>query len=203
MFNPSSTALFATVKGNATQPPPQNPGYIYAWPVQNGRVAANAVVNRIDALKIQFSMDFLGSDDTALITDATFGGSIVEVAYPSLTISEKHHIVVPFQGAACWGVYAERFDAAYIIDSIRPNITVVDPDSGAQKAVITYDKSAIGGYDTAIDRTYLYMLTAKGSVVVIDLEGSNHGEVSAQIQKFSLAAEGDPRHWQGMAIYPA
>ena len=206
VFNPSSTALFAMIKGDATGSPPKKPGYIYAWPVQNGRVAATAVVNSIEAIKVQFSMDFLGCDDRALVTDASYGASIVEIAYPSLTISEKHHIVVPYQGAACWGAYAERFNAAYIIDSARPNITVVDPESGAQKAVITYDMSEKGGFDTAIDRTYMYVLTgdsSHASVVVIDLEGSNHGEVSSQVQKYSLAAEGVPTHWQGMAIYPS
>ena len=203
VFNPSSTALFAIMKGDATASPPKEPGYFYAWPVQNGTVATNAVVNSIEAIKVQFSMDFLGGDGRALVTDSSYGASIVEVDYPSLTISEKHHIVVPYQGATCWAVYAERFNAAYIIDGAHPNITVVDPNSGAQKAVITYDMSAIGGYDTAIDRTYMYVLTGDASVVVIDLEGSNHGNVSSQVQKFSLAAEGDPSHWQGMAIYPS
>ncbi len=200
VFNPSSTALFATIKGDAMALPPKS-GYIYAWPVHDGEVATEPVTNRLAALKMDFSIDFLGRDTSALITDPSFGASIVEIAYPSLEITEKHHIVVPNQIAACWGAYAPRFDAAYIIDAGNANITVVDPESGVMKGVIKM--SAKGGFDTNIDRTWMYVLTGDSSVVVVDLEGSNPGKVAAQVQKYDLASEGVKGHWEGMAIYPS
>ena len=202
VFNPSSSALFATIKGDAGATPPKV-GAIYAWPVRGGEVAMHPVINNINTIPMDFSIDFLGSDDSALITDPSFGASIVEVEYPSLKIREEHHIIVANQGAACWGAYAPRFDAAYIIDAGHPNITVVDPESGAIKGVIKYDAKAKGGFDVAIDRTYMYIRTADSSVVVVDLEGSNHGKVSTQVQKYSLAKEGPVGHWQGMAVYPS
>jgi len=202
VFNPSSTALFATIKGDAMATPPKS-GYIYAWPVHDGEVATEPVTNSLAALKMDFSIDFLGRDTSALITDPSFGASIVEVAYPSLEITELHHIVVPNQIAACWGAYAPRFDAAYIIDAGNTNITVVDPESGVMKGVIKLEMSAKGGFDTNIDRTWMYVLTGDSSVVVVDLEGSNPGKVAAQVQKYDLASEGVKGHWEGMAIYPS
>lgn len=202
-FNPSSTALFATVKGNAMASPPAI-GSIYAFPVKNGWVAHKPVVNQIKDLPMDFSIDFLGSDTSALITDPSFGGSIVTIAYPSLEITENHHIAVANQGAACWGAYSSRFDAAYIIDAAHPNITAIDPVSGQTKGVIEYGMAAKGGFDTAIDRTWMYVLSGASTVVVIDLDGSHGGKaVGKQVQSFDLAAEGPAGAWQGMAIYPS
>ncbi|KAL8822837.1 MAG: hypothetical protein Q9191_006434 [Dirinaria sp. TL-2023a] len=203
VFNPSSSALFVSIKGDAGATPPQS-GYIYAWPVDKyGAVSDKPVVNQLSVLKMDFSISFLGCDTSALITDPSFGASIVGIAYPSLQITEKHHIVVPHQGAACWSAYAPRFDSAYIIDAAHPNITAVDPVSGAIKGVIKYDASAKGGFDTAVGRTWMYTLTADSSVQVIDLEGMNSGKESVPVQKFSLAKEGPVGAWQGMAIYPS
>lgn len=202
VFNPSSSALFVTLKGDAGATPPKS-GYIYAWPVQNGQVATTPVVNNLNTILMDFSINFLGSDNSAMITDPSFGASLVDVAYPSLKITEVHHVVVPFQGAACWGAYAARFNSAYIIDAGNPNITYIDPSTGATKGVIKYDPSARGGFDTAIDRTYMYILTGDSSVVVISLEGSNSGKTPTQVQKYSLTSKGVAGHWQGMAIYPS
>ncbi len=182
---------------------PPKSGYIYAWPVHDGQVATEPVTNSLAALRMDFSIDFLGRDTSALITDPSFGASIVEIAYPSLGITELHHIVVPNQIAACWGAYAPRFDAVYIIDAGHANITIVDPRSGAMKGVIDYEAGAKGGLDTAIDRTWMYVLTGDSSVVVLDLEGSGYGKGARQVQKYDLAAEGVKGHWQGMAVYPS
>ena len=171
--------------------------------MQAGQVSTEPVINSLSTILGDFSINFLGCDDRAMITDPSFGASIVEVAYPSLRVMEKHHVVVPNQGAACWGVYAERFDSAYIVDSVHTNITIVDPESGVSKGVIRYDVSAKGGFDTAIDRTWMYVLTGDSSVVVIDLGGSDQGKVPTQLQKYKLAKDGVAGHWQGMAVYPS
>ena len=203
VFNPSSTALFVSIKADGMGTPPRS-GYIYAWPVYDGEVATEPVINHLNVLKVDFSINFLGYDTRALVTDASFGASIVEIAYPSLEITELHHIVVANQVAACWGAYAPRFDAAYIIDAGSPNITVVDPESGAIKATIELQRQGMGGFDdTAIDRTWMYVLGGDSSVVVVDLEGSNYGKVPTQVQRYDLAGEGPTGGWQGMAIYPS
>ena len=152
---------------------------------------------------MDFSIDFLGWDTSALITDPAFGASIVSIAYPSLEVRQAHHVSVPNQAAICWGAYSRRFNSAYLIDAGNPNITSLDPVSGSIKGVIKYDPHVMGGFDTAIDRTSMYVPGADSSVVVIDLGGSNHGKESIQKQHFSLARQGVAGHWQGMAIYPS
>lgn len=85
------------------------------------------------------------------------------------------------------------------MDAGNPNITLLDPVSGDIKGAIQYEADAMGGFDTVIDRQWLYVLTGDSSVVVIDLE-ANRGK---QEQHYSLAAQGPAKHWQGMAAYPA
>ncbi len=137
-----------------------------------------------------------------MLTDPAFGASILSIS-ADFDITEKAHIPIPFQGADCWGAYAPRFNSAYVIDAGNPNITVVDPASGAVKGTIAYDASAKGGFDTAVDRSYMYVLAGGDYVVVLDLEGSHEGVVARQVQQFDLAGLGPRRQWQGMAVYPS
>ena len=196
VFNPSSSALFATVKGNAGATP--TPGYIYAWPVdKHEKVSKIPVISSPPTLIMDFSIDFLGSDNSALLTDPSFGGSIISISF-DLKVTDEHHTTITNQGAACWGAYSARFDSAYVVDSGHPNITILDPSSGAIKGVIQYENSAKGGFDTAIDRDWMYVLTGDSGVVVIEL-GNDGGK---QVQHFELTGQGPQGNWQGMAVWP-
>ena len=194
-FNPDGTAVLVTVKGTL----PSSPGYIYAFPVSsNGDVSATPIVSQISDLILDFSINFLGSNNRAMITDPTFGASFVSIG-SDLKITETKHTVIPNQGAACWGVYSKRYDAAYVIDAGHPNITLLDPGTGAIKGVITYEAAAKGGFDTTVDREWMYVLTGDSSVVVLHLSGDG----GKQVQKLSLGKYGPVDHWQGMAVWPA
>ncbi len=195
-FNPDSSAILVTVKGSPG--PPAAPGYLIVFPVnRNGDVGTNPVVSQIKDLILDFSINFLGSSSRAMITDPSFGAAFVSIG-SDLKVTETNHIVIPLQGAACWGVYSPRYDTAYVIDAGHPNITLLDPGSGTTKGVVTYDAAAKGGLDTVINRQWLYTLTGDDSVVVVQLEGNGGKEV----QKFSLAKYGPARGWQGLAAWP-
>ena len=201
VFNPSSSAIFATIKGSPATTPP-TPGYIYAWSVEHGRVSQTPVITSIPDIIADFSLDFLGSDSSALLTDPSFGAAILNIS-PSLQVTEKAHTVIPLQGAACWGAYSPRFNSAYVIDAGKSNITIIDPASGAIKGAIQYTVSRGGGFDNAIDRSYMYVLSGVSTIVVVDLQGSNSGRIPQQRQSFDITALGNAKNWQGMAIYPS
>lgn len=196
LFSPSSSALFVTIKGKPG--PPAVPGYIYAFGVNNGQISSDAIISSPSALILDYSINFLGSETSALITDPTFGASIVNIA-SDLTVMETHHTTIPNQGAVCWAAYSRHYGTVYVVDANRTNVTALDPVSGAIKGVIQFQADALGGFDTIIDRQWMYILSGANSVVVIDLEESG----GTAVQQLGIAQEGPAGHWQGMAVYPA
>lgn len=175
---------------------------LYTWPIINGEITGRYVTTIIDDLIIEFSGSFLGSDSKLLLTDAAFGAAILSVS-KNFTITEVAHTVIPNQQAACWSVYSPRFDSAYVIQNGSPVITVLDPATGAIRYNINFTASSKGGLDSAIDRTWLYVLGSNADVAVISLEGSNSGVMPKQVQDLDLSTLGDGTNFQGFAVYPS
>jgi hypothetical protein len=196
-FNPSCTALFATVKSN-----PPAAGTFYIWTVEDGKVSAMAKTQQISDMLVIFGSAFEGSDSELLVTDASYGASILHVT-PSFDLIETAHTIIPGQAAICWGTYSSRFNSAYIFDAGNTNITVLDPVTGAVKDKIIMDPSVGGALDNAIDRSWLYVMGVDASIEVISLLGENHGVTPTQVQKLDLSAIGSRKGWQGFAIYPS
>lgn len=197
VFNPSQTALIATVKGNGV-----DPGYIYAYPVNyDGSVSTTPIVSRPSELLIDFSVSFI-DDSNAVITDPVYGATLVDVSWDfKFTVQTK--IVVAGEGAICWSVYSPRFNTVYLIDAGSTNITLVDPQSGAKKGTVVLDAANKGGFDSQIDREYLYVLRGTTTVSVLSNDGLNHGVLPKEVQTLDLSAFGPRQGWQGMAIYPS
>jgi hypothetical protein len=196
VFNPSQSALIATVKGDGT-----DPGYIYAYPVDDGSISTKPTVSRPSELLIDFSVSFI-DDSKAIITDPSYGASLVDVSWDfQFTVQTK--IVIPGEGAICWSVYSQRFDTVYIIDAGTTNITLVDPQSGATKGTVVLDAAHMGTFDSQIDREFLYMLRGAPAVTVLSNNGLTHWVLPKEVQTLDLSALGSRQGWQGMAIYPS
>lgn len=197
VFNPSQTALIATVKGNG-----MDPGYIYAYTVSPcGTIDTIPIISRPSDLLLDFSISFI-DDSHAVITDPSYGAALVDVSWDfQFTVQTK--IVVPGESATCWSVYAPRFDTVFVIDAGSPNMTLVDPASGAKKGTLTMDAANMGGFDSKMDREYLYVLRGTPMVSVFDANGLSHGALPKDIQTFSLSAVGTRINLQGMAVYPS
>ena len=121
-FNPSSSALIVTTKGHPG--PPAVPGYIYTFAVNDGLVSVDPIISSPSALILDYGFSFLGSDTSAIITDATFGASIVNID-SSLTVTETHHIAIPNQSATCWSAYSRRYGTVWVMDVNRTNVTAL------------------------------------------------------------------------------
>jgi hypothetical protein len=197
VFNPSQTALIATVKGNGV-----DPGYIYAYPVYpDGSISRTPIVSRPSELLIDFSVSFI-DDFHAVITDPSYGAALVDVSW-DFKFSVQNKIVIPGEGATCWSVYAPRFDTVFVIDAGTPNITLVDPASGAKKGTVVLDAANKGGFDSQIDREYLYVLRGTPAISVLHTGGLNEGVIPKEVQTFDLSAYGPRMGFQGMAVYPS
>lgn len=197
VFNPSQTALFVTVKGS-----PTTPGKIYVYPVGPSGVSTTPVVSNPSELLLDFSLTFLGSDSSALVTDPAYGASLIAIS-PTFAVTVTKKIVVAGEGAICWSEYSPRFDTVFIFDGGSANITLIDPASGAIKGAIVQSNfaTAKGSLDSQLDRGYLYVLRGGSFVSVVDNHGLNGGKAPTEIQTLDLSSLGSRQGFQGLAIY--
>jgi hypothetical protein len=196
VFNPSSTALFVTVKGDGT-----NPGFIYAFPITNGKLSSTPVISRPSELLVDFGISFI-DDSHAVVADPAYGASMVEISYPSLEPSVSQKVAIAGQKAVCWTAFSDRFETAFIFDGGKPNVTALDPVTGAVKYTITGPADGVGGFDGVVAGSYLYVLLGKAGIAVYNLMGSvGNGKVPMLWQSLDLSALGSRQGWQGLAVY--
>ena len=175
-FNPSSTALFVTFRSNGALP-----GSIYAFPVQNGEVGRTPVRSQFSDIEGSFSLNFLAkgnskklSDERLIVTNAFVnltGAALLEVAYPSLQVTQTTPIPLSGQQGTCWVAYDPCLSkSAYVMDAGQPQINVVDPGTGVLEKRVNFTnggqpvKTGSGAFDTRIDREWVYVLTGKFSL---------------------------------------
>lgn len=186
-----------TVKGNGV-----TPGYIYAYPVSKGSISWTPIISRPSELAIDFSISFLGSDNKAVITDPSYGASLVDVDDNFVfTVSKK--IPIAGEAAVCWSQYSARFNTIFISDGGNTNITLIDPETGAIKGLAVQSAAGAGSLDSKLDQTYLYVLKGAPLIGVSDLLGLNSGKLPVEIQSFDLSSLGSRQGFQGLAIYPS
>jgi hypothetical protein len=201
-FNPTSSLLFAVSKGNPGATPAL-PSTYYAWAVQGGRVGSTSTTTQIPENLVSFGGDFV-DDTTVLIADASFGVAKLQTSATG-QLTELVHTTISNQRAVCWIKYLPRFSSVYATDAGRTVLTVLDANTAEIKHSVDYDPSVKGGFDTAGDRTKLYMLTGVDSIAVWELRGGNGGVVPKIVQVFGLGevAGGKTGIFQGLATYPS
>ena len=102
-FSPSSSYLFASIKGTAGD----KPGVVYAWPVQqDGMVSREPVISQVPGIAKPFGFSFLGSDEEIFMSDALSGGAVLQIHPDTLEVSEKIHDTVGNLSAVCWTAHA-------------------------------------------------------------------------------------------------
>lgn len=196
VFNPSSTALFVTLKGDGS-----NPGYIFAFPIVSKQISSKPVISRPPELLLDFSLNFFDIDTKGIITDPAYGASIVSVA-SNFSVTVDKRVAIPGQGATCWSAYSSRFDAVFIFDGGKPNITTLDPKTGDVKYTITGAVGRGGSFDSVVSGEFLYVLQGAAGISVFSLLGSvGNGKTPKLVQSLDLSGLGSRQGWQGLAVY--
>ena len=115
-------------------------------------------------------------------------------------------ITIPGQVASCWAAYAPQFDAVYIIDAARPNVTTISPETGEVRGQTSFSENNVvefGGSDTRVDRKWLYILSNDQTDPKVIVMRVGPGQVPTTIQEFDIFQQvGSIPGWMGMAIYP-
>jgi len=173
-FNPSSSALFATVKGSPVTHP-VSIGSLFVWPVIDGNVSTDAVTTRNSSLILDFSITFTSSDFDLLLTDPAIGADFLGV--PSdLMVDIKQPINITYQKATCWSTYDPVSGVVYTTDAAQTNITIISAVDRSIVDTVNFDPSTIGGLDSAIGGANLFVLTQNGKVVSVNISGVLFGK---------------------------
>jgi hypothetical protein len=179
------------------------PGSIYAYSIsRDGNISTSPIISHPKDLLLDFSISFLGSDNSAIITDPSYGASIVEVD-SKYGVSVREKVVVPGEAAICWSVYSHRFGMAFVFDGGKTGITMIDAGSGTIRGTIQGAAETKGNLDAQTYGHYMYVLNGAAFVSVVDYSGLAWGGMAKEVQNFDLSALGSRQGFQGMAVYPS
>ncbi|KAK0301663.1 hypothetical protein LTR82_018182 [Friedmanniomyces endolithicus] len=193
LFAPDSSAIFATVKGNAGASPVKL-GSLLAWPLNGGQISnSEPVVTQLPGITMDFGFTFI-DNKIIFLADPSFGISLLSVKQ-DLTVTETRHTVIPGQSAICWTAYSPATNLLYAIDaglnktgSLVGSIAVSDVDGMID---------AQGVFDSAVSDGLMYSLTAANGVSVINLQKQQ------QVQFLDLSHFGVRKYYMGMAVWPS
>jgi hypothetical protein len=196
LFNPDSTAVFASIKGNPESTPVKL-GSLVAWPIIEGSVShADPTVTRLSGLVLDFGFTFT-DESTIFLVDPSFGAAILHVQL-NFTLIEEVHVAISGQVAACWT--QQLGTTLYAIDAGVPKIWTLDAGTGALTGAITVTApgaavNITGVFDSAINNGLMYSLTAENGISVTDLAEK------VTVQYLDLEGFGQREYYTGMAIW--
>ncbi|USW47921.1 Putative quinoprotein amine dehydrogenase, beta chain [Septoria linicola] len=202
LFNPDSTALFVTVKGNGFFPPKKD-GTLAAWPIKKGEVSTNTpVISQIDGVYMDFGFQFL-TQNSIMLADAASGVSLLDVG-SDLKATERVRTIIPGQLITCWTQYERSLNTLYAMDGARNLVYLLDPQTFAHFDNITvttppYSNASLpyaGVYDSAIQNGKMYSVAYTNGLLVFDLAQKK------QVQYLDLTNYVERPHLQGMAVWP-
>jgi hypothetical protein len=187
LFNPSETALFVSMKGNG-----MDAGYVYAYKIENGKVAEEPVTSRPEGVTIAFGMSFV-SDSQAVISSPSFGGAFVSIA-EDLSVSTSNIVNIANQSAVCWTVFSEERNSMYMLDAGVADLTTLSPETMEVSGTVPGSEAGMGNLDGIIGGNKLYALQNEPAIAVYDLDNRADGPELHTLDGMRAA-------FIGMAIY--
>lgn len=192
-FNPTSTALFAVIKGNSqTNLPPA----IFVWPIVDGKVATLPIVSQPETLSLPFGGAFI-NDQQFWLADVAFGASQLTVS-PDFHVHETAHVKIPGEIALCWTTFVRSLGKVFFTDGHKSEVTALDAESGSNYTFFDFPGSDAGGFDNLEYQEKLYLLTGIGTVDVFDLTANE----PAVLQSTDISG-GDITAMEGLALWPS
>lgn len=193
LFNPDSSAVFATVKGSPKL------GSMSVWPVENGDISqGEPVVSKFDGVLVDFGFLFV-TETEIFLSDAGSGAALLTVG-EGWHVTEKVHTVIPGQVATCWTAYVPELNTLYAIDAGRDVIFTLDSTTGKQTGGIPVQipssNTTMGVFDSFVKGEMMYSLVGTNGMIVVDLKAEK------QVQYLDLSSFGSRQFYQGLAQWP-
>ena len=165
-FDPSSSALYATIKGNPGATPPI-PGTILRYPVNThtNRVGGPETLQTFSPpnTAIIFGFDVVpghGGSETIAFADPTFGAGFLGIPEQLKSVGPQVptgsgfiRTAIPNQVATCWTALNSQTQTLWVADGGRPVLVGLSADSGAvlTQATMAGAGAKEGNLDLAVD----------------------------------------------------
>ena len=161
-FNPTSIALFATIRSNGALP-----GLLYAYSIfPSGQISVDPIVTPLPSVPLIFALNFLDNNPSNLFVlnlhQSSPGAAFLNIDYTRLKASVENIITISEQTTSCWAAYAPHFDAVYIIDAARPNVTTISTETGEVSGQTSFSENKVvknDGSNARVDRKRRYILS--------------------------------------------
>ena len=213
-FDPDSTAIYATVKGNSFDipgyngfPPPGKLGSLIAWPVENGKPRYRPVVTKVSDFFMDYAFQFL-SESKMFIIDASSGSSFFDVGPHSDWVgTELVKTDISRNNFSCWTAWEPALNSIYAVDAQHNEIFVLDDKSGEWVDSIHFTQPGVeyypGGQDDygLVDvipyKGLMYAAAVTNGIFTFDLKEK------MVVDYYNLTDFGNRKWYQGMATFPA
>jgi len=216
-FDPSSSALYATVKGIPGATPPI-PGFILRYPVDKHthRVGGPETLQSFSppGTSLIFGFSVVPGKyggETIAFTDPTFGAGFLgipehlkPVGVQTPTGSGFIRTAIPNQLATCWAGFNRYTRTLWVTDAARPVLVGLSVDSGVVVAQATMAGAGAqeGNLDLAVDaeRGFVYSIApaAVGGIVINVWDGS--GAVAKGVQRYKVTGTMANARSMGMTV---
>ena len=193
-FSPDSQKVVVSVKGAA---PPMTPGSLFVYPVESGGVSQTPVKSSIANIPDDFGFVFGEDSSRLLLSDPTFGGSIIELNPQTHVATEVKHTQSSLN-ASCWAAYSPATGLGYTFDAARPQIASFDFRSGDLMETIPTDPAFMSAFDAVIDGTSAYFIAGAPSIGIFDVQQK---KTIQNLNLQGLPGIDDRRYWSGMAMW--
>ncbi|KAF8466122.1 hypothetical protein BDZ91DRAFT_681107 [Kalaharituber pfeilii] len=215
-FNPSSSALLVTIKGNPGSTPAA-PGVILRYPVNTatGLVGGAETVQRFSppgtAILFGFS-PVPGNDDvdTIVFTDPTVGAGIVKLPVEPKTPGTQdvdptnlQLVQIPGQVATCWSTYSPTRNSFFVTDGGGSNLVEISiPDGQVLGNVNMTNPVNVGMLDATFHKSgFVYGLSPGENEVAVNVWDvrAGRGQIKG-VQSFAVRGTGATSRSMGMVL---
>ncbi|KAJ6033640.1 uncharacterized protein N7446_008067 [Penicillium canescens] len=199
-FTANDTRLITTVKGD---PNTNKTGFVsvllfkdsrsYTFESRDTRSSPSGTAVLFGGVNIPDTSDLL-------ITDASFGATLLNLNSTTNKVSIQRTLVIEGQKATCWAAYSHARESVFVTDAAANRLIEISEDGSKIMSTLDLKNGDPGLIDIQISGRFVYALspgngTTPAAITVVD---SFQGR---QIQHFMLNKLGVGKRSQGMAIF--
>ncbi|KAF3401692.1 hypothetical protein F1880_009969 [Penicillium rolfsii] len=199
-FAADDTRLITTVKGD---PSSGRTGFVSVLPFKDpiSSIFQNHDIRTSPpGTAVLFGGVEIPGTSNLLVTDASFGATILELNDITNEISLKQKIVIENQKATCWAAYSRARESIFVTDAALNRLVEVSKDGSTTVKIVDLKNGDPGLVDLQIVDRFVYALSPGNgtTVAAITVFDTFQGR---QIQHYELGMLGVGQRSQGLAVF--